>query len=479
MTVLDDLNLVKKRNAYFKLLSVLIISLLLIGLLSQIPNVSSINGNDKETFVTFWEYDTITGGSWHDNPPGSPIGKYGSCVYILPDPPFRRTQTPISEYPVPTEHFWTDPELLYMPYNWTSSQLTGLSEAIAIFGFVPNAKTYDEFKTFINFDYSIRGTAIKNPSLPPEGSTQESLSYIEYPIFEWAWDHKPQYQKYYGWHNESVKEHRSVYYPIHHFINHSDPTIQDPSLTWRLAAWDDGGERCTPKHGYMNFTLTFPEGPYMLSLYAYDYEKVLGSRESQEYRIYDTDGSTLLASATVSGEEYDNGIYAIFMVDIPYDDYKLTLQVWNPDHNNKKIGGINVALSGIFVDCLFENPGTGTPGYWKTHPRAWPVDEITIGGITYSKEEAIETLWMPDGDKTITMFRGLVPAKLNILIGNDPTCIDDTIAEADEWMATYGPVGSGISGDSEEWAKGEPLYNKLDDYNNGLLCAPSRDSLEN
>jgi hypothetical protein len=41
-------------------------------------------------------------------------------------------------------------------------------------------------------------------------------------------------------------------------------------------------------------------------------------------------------------------------------------------------------------------------------------------------------------------------------------------------MATYGPVGSGVSGGSAAWALGEPLHQTLDAYNNGLLCAPHR-----
>ncbi len=121
-------------------------------------------------------------------------------------------------------------------------------------------------------------------------------------------------------------------------------------------------------------------------------------------------------------------------------------------------------------------PGTGTPGYWMNHPEAWPVDEITIGGVTYSKAEAIEYMKMPvKGDKTLTMFPALVSAKLNVLIGNDASCIADTISAADAWMAAYGPVGSGVKGSSQAWKDGEPLYLRLDDYNNGRLCAPHRD----
>lgn len=120
------------------------------------------------------------------------------------------------------------------------------------------------------------------------------------------------------------------------------------------------------------------------------------------------------------------------------------------------------------------SPGTGTPGYWRNHPQAWPVDSITIGGVTYTKAQAIAIIRMPDGDKTYTMFRALVSAKLNVIIGNESSCIDATIADADAWMAAYGPAGSGVRANSAAWRMGEPLYTALDAYNNGLMCAPHR-----
>jgi len=121
-----------------------------------------------------------------------------------------------------------------------------------------------------------------------------------------------------------------------------------------------------------------------------------------------------------------------------------------------------------------QQPGTGTLGYWKNHPEAWPVQTITVGGKTYTKAQAISIMGTPGrGDKTYDMFKQLVAAKLNVLIGNASSCISSTIAAADAWLTTY-PVGSGISGSSSAWATGGPLHIKLDDYNNGRLCAPHR-----
>jgi hypothetical protein len=121
-------------------------------------------------------------------------------------------------------------------------------------------------------------------------------------------------------------------------------------------------------------------------------------------------------------------------------------------------------------------PGTGTPGYWKNHPEAWPVETIVVGGVTYTKAQAIAILETSGAkDKTYTMFSSLVPAMLNVAMGNDSSCVASTIAEAQTWMATYGPVGSGIKASTLAWKKGEPLHRLMDNYNNGMLCAPHRD----
>ncbi len=42
-------------------------------------------------------------------------------------------------------------------------------------------------------------------------------------------------------------------------------------------------------------------------------------------------------------------------------------------------------------------------------------------------------------------------------------------------MATYGPVWKGVHAASYAWKIGEPLHRLMDNYNNGMLCAPHRD----
>jgi len=127
-----------------------------------------------------------------------------------------------------------------------------------------------------------------------------------------------------------------------------------------------------------------------------------------------------------------------------------------------------------FVTSAVQSPGTGTPGYWKNHPEAWPVAAITVGGVTYTRDQAIAWLGKVGKDKTTTMFASLVSAMLNVLIGNDSSCVGSTIGAANTWMATYGPVGSNVAASSAAWAAGEPWHKQMDAYNNGMLCAPHR-----
>jgi SdrD B-like domain len=127
-----------------------------------------------------------------------------------------------------------------------------------------------------------------------------------------------------------------------------------------------------------------------------------------------------------------------------------------------------------FSSSAVTNPGTGTPGYWKNHPDAWPLPGVTVGGVYYPEADAIKWLGRVGKDKTTTMFSSLVSAILNVYIGNDSSCVATTIAAAHTWMATYGPVGSNVAASSYAWSVGEPLHRQMDSYNNGLLCAPHR-----
>ena len=128
---------------------------------------------------------------------------------------------------------------------------------------------------------------------------------------------------------------------------------------------------------------------------------------------------------------------------------------------------------GLFKPSLTQ-PGTGTPGFWKNHPDAWPLDPIVIGGVSYTKAQALVLLDASSSkDKTITMFSSLLSAKLNVAFGTDPSCVASTIVLADAWLVQY-PLGSHVEASSFAWKVGEPLHRLMDNYNNGMLCAPHR-----
>jgi hypothetical protein len=92
-----------------------------------------------------------------------------------------------------------------------------------------------------------------------------------------------------------------------------------------------------------------------------------------------------------------------------------------------------------------------------------------------SRETAIPLIKAPDSkDKTLTLFASLISAKLNLWNGTNGTCISGTITDADKWLMTY-PVGTGVRASSYAWKEGEPFHRMMDNYNNGMLCAPHRD----
>jgi len=115
---------------------------------------------------------------------------------------------------------------------------------------------------------------------------------------------------------------------------------------------------------------------------------------------------------------------------------------------------------------------TRSKGYWKNHPEAWPVEEITVGNVTYTKDEALTILWEADAkDATSMLAAQLIAAKLNRLAGasacfwrcDKRVDIDDVIADADSFLIDH-PLGSDPRCEDRETALW--LKDILDAYNN-------------
>jgi hypothetical protein len=113
-----------------------------------------------------------------------------------------------------------------------------------------------------------------------------------------------------------------------------------------------------------------------------------------------------------------------------------------------------------------EDPGcTYTVGYWKNHPEAWPVDELTLGSKTPSKRKLLKLLKKPPkkGNARIILIHQLIAAKLNVASGADPEAVSDVIEQADALLA----AGRRVQG--RRRAIAIRLAAVLDDYNNGII----------
>ncbi len=210
---------------------------------------------------------------------------------------------------------------------------------------------------------------------------------------------------------------------------------------------------------------------------------------------YSTDEDTILTTAApgVLGNDIDeygpNSLTAVLNTDVSYGILVLNLDGsfdYTPDSDwigvdsftyhafdgmeNSNIVTVTITVVETSDPC--EGGVPRTQGYWKNHQEAWPIDTITIGEISYNKNDAIDILRTPVHDNmTIAMFYQLVAAKLNVANCCNSSCVEATITDADTWMVNH-PLFSGVSGSSPVWKEeGEPLKDVLDAYNNGQLCA--------
>lgn len=185
-----------------------------------------------------------------------------------------------------------------------------------------------------------------------------------------------------------------------------------------------------------------------------------GEAEGGTIKLYTHKGGTELFSTPIPNTN-QNGVLVI------------------PLAKDPSVGTANVGYMEItFVGSMgFDNlsfcaqkrysPCTYTQGYWKNHGEAWPVQELTIGGITYSKTALLSFFRMPvKGNGLISMGHQLVAAMLNVANGADGSAIHQTIWEANELIHSNGlNLTTGFLHPS----KTTSLNDKLDQYNNGII----------
>jgi hypothetical protein len=99
---------------------------------------------------------------------------------------------------------------------------------------------------------------------------------------------------------------------------------------------------------------------------------------------------------------------------------------------------------------------------------------LQLGNVTYNQQQLLDILHQPvRGNGLVSLAHHLIAAKLNIANGADPSCIQQTIADADALIGdlVVPPIGNGYLAPGEV----EALKDMLEDYNEGRLCAPACD----
>jgi hypothetical protein len=117
----------------------------------------------------------------------------------------------------------------------------------------------------------------------------------------------------------------------------------------------------------------------------------------------------------------------------------------------------------------------GQPGYWKNHTDLWAVNSLTLGSVTYTKDQLIDILNSPSTkDASVILAKQLIAALLNLANGSNPVPVCNTIGAADGALdgctvpcaiSSSSPTGQAMLGDA----------NSLELFNLGKLttaCAP-------
>ena len=122
-------------------------------------------------------------------------------------------------------------------------------------------------------------------------------------------------------------------------------------------------------------------------------------------------------------DKWDNSkvkMIGLYKARIPYLGYVLaSLQslvrvnnsgAWFVDQENQPV---QADLSWGEIPTIQPGGCTYSFGYWKTHPEEWPVEEITIGEVTYSKDQAIEILETAPAGGDVTYILAHQLSRLN------------------------------------------------------------------
>jgi hypothetical protein len=196
--------------------------------------------------------------------------------------------------------------------------------------------------------------------------------------------------------------------------------------------------------GYMHFG-SLEQMDYDVTVELYDGETLIYSHY-EEGTLYLADGATFNLGGRWGELELCG-------------EYTLSVHFWW--YGEYGPGGKKVAVP-VKCECV-PKVCTFTPGFWKNHPRDWPVDNLRVGCTDYTKRQLIGMLeWPAKESLAIKLFHHLVAAKLNVIIGADDSYIMRAINAGDEYFCEY-RVLYDPTGDLRDHA--ERIKDALEDYN--------------
>ena len=175
-----------------------------------------------------------------------------------------------------------------------------------------------------------------------------------------------------------------------------------------------------------------------------------------------------------NGVSIGGGLFPQFDVNPGFGTFTFVLQATSAS-TALQFNGRN-APSFDFLDdvSVTAAPCPKSMGYWKNHPKAWPVASLTLGSQTYTKTELLTILKAPTrGDASLILADQLIAAKLNIANGSgEPAAVSSTITDADSLLSGFsGKLPYTVNASSPT---GQAMVNDattLNNYNNGLLTS--------
>lgn len=155
-----------------------------------------------------------------------------------------------------------------------------------------------------------------------------------------------------------------------------------------------------------------------------------------------------------NGSQDASGTARVFITsNVPFDRVVATSTGTN---------GITFEFDNVAFNCA-----TGcvrTQGYWKNHASAWPVQNLTLGTVSYTNAQLLAILNTPvRGNGLVSLAYQLIAAKLNVAAGAFASA--DVISAINAADAMIG--GAVIPTNSMPPNVTDALTNILDAYNNG------------